>query len=91
MIEKSKYIIILTFLGRIVTEYYECEMTHTFREIPVNDPIEIRESVEHIDAPVFNRFLAENYLQFYSSIEDAAMASAYLSDRYRPLVLFSTL
>lgn len=64
-----------------MTEYYEHEMTHNFREIPVNNPIEIRESVEHIDAPVFNRFLAENYLQFYSSIEDASMASAYLSDR----------
>jgi len=65
---------------RIVTEYYECEMNHNFREIPANNPIEIRESVQHIDAPVFNRFLAENYLQFYSSIEDAAMASGYLSD-----------
>jgi hypothetical protein len=65
---------------RIVTEYYECEMNHNFRETPANNPIDIRESVQHIDAPVFNRFLAENYLHFYTSIEDAAMASAYLSD-----------
>uniref|UniRef100_A0A6B2L0Z6 AAA+ ATPase domain-containing protein n=1 Tax=Arcella intermedia TaxID=1963864 RepID=A0A6B2L0Z6_9EUKA len=34
----------------------------------------------HVDSTIFNQFLAENYLKFFTDIEDISLGSKYISD-----------
>jgi hypothetical protein len=68
--------------GNIVEEFYESDVTESFREPLMTNPIEIRESISHIDSMLFNHYVFENYLNFFEIIEDSSIASQYLSDRF---------